>query len=293
MSASTAEKPKRSATDTPGEICAGDRKIRWLASFPKSGNTWVRFFLNAYTTGFPVRLNTAFHYVASDLQPEIYQMMMPRSITELSVGEQILYHGGALLNLLKLGRTKDVVVKTHNAKAVVEGARLIPSQISGPSVYLIRDPRDVVVSHAAHFSQSIGEAIEALERADRVGKSEFNLCHFFLDWSTHVRSWSTENKDIDTLVLRYEDLFDPKAFKEILKQLEIEFDEERFEFALGQSRFDALQSEEIKHGFNEKRGGDRFFRVGKPGQWKKELNGSQRSRIEQRHKDMMKLYGYL
>lgn len=279
-------------TDTPGEVLSTERKINWLASYPKSGNTWVRMFLNAYVTKRPIEINSAYQYVATDLKPEIYQMMMPRPISELDLAQQFMYHQGALLNLIKMASTKDVCVKTHNAKAVVDGIHLIPARISGPSVYIIRDPRDVVLSHAEHFSQTVVEAIKSLNDSTRVGQTEFNLCHMFMDWSTHVKSWTIENKDVDVLVLKYEDLFNDKAFEEILKQFGLDFEQERFDFALRESSFKNLQSKEETNGFNERKGGDRFFRIGKIGQWKSKLTSYEADKIKDCHKEMMEIYGY-
>jgi hypothetical protein len=278
--------------NTPGVIPQASRKIRWLASYPKSGNTWVRMFLNAYCTGFPIGLNVAHQYVTSDLRPELYQMMMPRPLTEMTVAEQLMYHPGALINAIKLANTKDTVLKTHNAKAICEGTVMIPPSISAPSIYIIRDPRDVVISQAAHFKLSIGQSIEALAKSDRCASNEFNLSHVFMDWSSHVKSWTRENKDVDVLIVKYEDLFNPESFKAIIKQLELEFDQSRFDFALKESSFESLRANEAKNGFNEKRGGEMFFREGKPKQYKM-LTSAERARIEQRHKEMMEYYGYL
>jgi hypothetical protein len=274
-----------------------DRKILWLASYPKSGNTWVRMFLNCYATRFPLQMNTAYQFVVGDLKPEVYQMMSPRPLDELTFTEQFMYHQGALLNLIKLTNTQNVCVKTHNAKAVIEGTVVIPPRISGHSVYLIRDPRDVVLSMAAHFNTTLDQAIIDLNNEGRAGLAAFNLHHMFMSWSNNVDSWTKNNKDVPTMIFRYEDLLKTpvKAFTAIVEQLgfNVPDHEERLKFALEQTTFDNLQAMEKEEGFIEKRGGGAFFRVGKAGQWKTKLTKSQLDAIEGPNKEVMKTYGYL
>ena len=290
------EKSTRKFDETGGAISNIDRKIRWLASYPKSGNTWVRMFLEAYATRCEIDLNAAYRFVTSDLKPELFQMMMPRPVTELTLSEQFMYHGGAMLNLIKLSGTKDAYVKTHNAKAIVDGYQLIPPQISGKSVYILRDPRDVVISMSEHFGKDIDTSIIDLADQTRAGRTVvFGLHHMFMDWSNHVKSWGKENKNVPTLIIKYEDLLtNPvKAFKAILEQFDIDYEEKRFEYAFIQSNFKTLQNKEEQTGFIEKASGDKFFRVGKTGQWKTVLTKKQIDQIESDHGEVMKRYGYI
>ncbi len=280
----------------PGrEVVSTERKIYWLASYPKSGNTWVRMFLNAYVTRFSINLNSAYQCVLSDLKPEIYQMMMPRSLTELDLAEQFMYHQGALLNLIKLSNTIDILVKTHNAKVIVEGIHLIPPRISGAAIYIIRDPRDIAISHSHHFNNTIDESIVQMADESRAGQSVFNLHHMLMSWSMHISSWTVENKNVSVTVFKYEDLLlhTRKCFKMILETLTIPFEEDRFEFALKESAFSNLQKLESETGFSETGKRGKFFRVGKRGQWKKTLSKKQIAQICSDHKDMMEKYDYV
>ncbi len=280
----------------PGkEVLSTERKIYWLASYPKSGNTWIRMFLNAYVTRFPIKLNSAYQCVISDLKPEIYQMMMPRPITELDLSEQFMYHQGALLNLIKLTNTIDICVKTHNAKVIVDGVHLIPPKISGSAIYIIRDPRDIVISQSYHFDITLDKAVSQLADESRAVQSIFNLHHMLMSWSKHVISWTVENTNVPVTVFKYEDmlLHTINCFKEILNALTIPFEEDRFEFALKESSFSNLQKMENEQGFSETGKRGKFFRVGKKGQWKKTLSKKQITQIESDHHEMMVKYGYL
>jgi hypothetical protein len=280
--------------DHVGEINSEDRKIWWLASYPKSGNTWVRMFLNCYATRFPVSLNTVFQFVVSDLRSEIYQMMSPRPLSEMSLREQFMYLPGALINLIKMSNTKNIVVKTHNAKAIVEGITLVPPSISAGAVYIIRDPRDVVISLSHHFNITINEAITMLNDGHRAGESKHGLFHMFMSWSQNVCSWTKNNKDVPTLVVKYEEL-NVAAFEVILKHFEVTVPdhEERLKFAMEQTEFSNLQKQEIANGFVEKAGKSNFFRSGKSGQWKTVLTKKQQEVITDNNKEVMEYYGYI
>jgi hypothetical protein len=281
--------------NTPEKINSSSRKIHWLASYPKSGNTWVRVFLDAYATGYPINLNSAFKFVSTDIDPIIFQMMMPRSVSELTLTEQFMYHNGALLNLIKCAKTKNIVVKTHNAKAFVEGVTLIPPSISDKSIYIIRDPRDVCISAAYHFNIAISDMIPFMADSGRIGESEHNLYHLFMSWTDNVFSWTIKNKDIPVTIIKYEKLITKtkQTFKLILEALDIRYDEQRFDFALNQSSFSNLQQQEKSQSFSERRGPENFFRVGKMNQWKEVLTKDQIDRIEKDHREMMQHYGYV
>lgn len=282
--------------EQPGiTLNSDERKIWWIASYPKSGNTWVRMFLNAFVTGFPVHLNSAYQFVISDLKPEVYQMMSPRPLQEMSLREQFMYHQGALVNLIKLANTRDICVKTHNAKATVDGVALIPPILSAGAIYLIRDPRDVAISSAAHFEIDIDTSIKNLADDNRAGKSPFQLHHMFMSWSAHIVSWTLKNTDVPVLIVRYEDLIahTRNAFKTIIDFLKLDMDEKKFDFALEATKFEALQKLEKEKGFVEKVGKELFFRVGKVNQWKNILTKKQIDQIESGHKEVMKKYGYL
>ena len=274
-----------------------DRKILWLASYPKSGNTWVRMFLNAYTTGFPLEVNSAFQFVMGDIYPEGMQMLCPKPLTELNIAQQYMYHTGMLLNLLLYGPSRDVCLKTHNAKCRVEDIPTIPPAISRGAVYIIRDPRDVVISVSHHFDLTIDKAIEFMNNMKQGAQhKDTNLVHILLTWSLNVLTWTEKNEDVPVTIIKYEDLLEkPKEnFSKVLKGFGIEkIKQDKFKFALEETKFEKLRAYEDKHGFREKAHGEKFFRVGKSGQWKSKLTKEQVKQIEKDHGEVMEKFGYV
>jgi hypothetical protein len=121
------------------------------------------------------------------------------------------------------------------------------------------------------------------------------LIHVLTTWSTHVKSWTDTNKDIPTIIIKYENMLESpeREFRKILKALGFSIiDEEKFKFALEQTKFENLQQLEKDNTFREKGSGEEFFRVGKSNQWREKLTKKQIKQIEKDHGEYMKRYGY-
>jgi len=264
--------------------------IKWLASYPKSGNTWLRMFFNAYVSGMPVDINNPYQYIISDVSLPMFQTVCAKPVTQLTHLEQFYYRPAVLLNMLSLHATDELVLKTHHAKAVVDDIHIIPAIFSLPSIYLIRDPRDIAISYARHTNISINESISQLNNPKQAGDHENGLIHLMLTWSQHVESWTVKNNNIPVTVLKYEDLLeDPDTnFKAALKAFNLDFDSKRFKFALEQSSFDNLKNLENQNKFREATHGV-FFKHGRS-VWKNILTKEQREIIWSNHKEVIEKY---
>lgn len=273
-----------------------DRKLWWLASYPKSGNTWVRMFLNAYATGFPADMNSAFQLAMGDINKNVLQLLFPRPLDTISNAEQFMYHPAMLLTMLHLNTSKDVILKTHNAKCKVEDIPTIPPGFTGGAVYIIRDPRDLVLSLATHFDISLKEAVKFMNNIKQGGElPKSKLIHILLTWSMHVITWTEKNEDVPTTIIKYEDMLDhpEESFEKILKAFTFtDINKDRFKFALEATNFKKLREQEDERGFREKAGGERFFNFGTHGHWKEKLPHQHVKQIEKDHGEIMQKFGY-
>lgn len=278
------------------DVLVSERKIWWIASYPKSGNTWVRMFINAYMSGFPLDINSGFQYATGDNHLPYFQMCCVRQANQLEATEQVMLRPAALLNALNLSASKHVCLKTHHAKVKVEESLLIHPNISAGSVYIVRDPRDVAISYADHLGWSIDEVISVMGKHEFIAQHPVtNLIHFLTTWSTNVDTWTIKNNDVPVEVIRYEDMLTDSdtAFRRILKGLGVtDINEDKFDFALKETTFSNLQKLENKGGFREKGKGKKFFRKGKFGQWKMKLTNEQCKMIQKDHGEVMERYGY-
>lgn len=278
------------------EVCVNDRKIWWLASYPKSGNTWVRMFLNTYLSGFPVDLNTGFQYALGDNNAGYFQSVYCRPINELTHPEQVYLRPAVLMTAISLSACKHVCLKTHHAKVQVDDIPLFPPKVSAGGIYIIRDPRDIAISYADHTGETIDKTIENMADMHYVNEHHTSkLIHILTTWSVHVTTWTEKNKDIPIEVIRYEDMLEnpEQEFKKILKALGFSrIKKDKFKFALEQTTFLNLTKLEEKGGFREKGKGEKFFRVGRANQWQEKLTPKQVEKIEEDHSEVMEKFGY-
>lgn len=268
------------------------RKVVWLASYPKSGNTWVRMFLSAYRSGVLDINNLPF--VGGDLQRVFYQSVASSPITEMTDTEVMLLRNAALLQMTEFYNWNPLVMKTHSINGLYDGTPMIPPALTAAAIYVVRDPRDVVMSYARHLGVMHKQAEKDMEHeGTRIVDSRSGLFHVLSSWSNHVRSWA--GADFPVALVRYEDLIeDPRRnFTAILQFLGIEIDKERFNNALRLTKLDNLRDQELKKGFveNPKEAKGRFF--GKGGsKWQVQLDKRISARIAEVHGEMMQECGY-
>ena len=271
-------------------------KARWIASYPKSGNTWVRMFINAYCSHYPVNLNTAFQFVSTDLPENVFAMTCATVLTEENCRLQFYVRPAMLINAIQLCRCKEVGLKTHHGCYDVDGMPLIPPRLTVAALYIVRDPRDIAGSFAEHIGKPVDHAIELMGTDMASLNRDGHLCHMLGSWSSHVTSWAVnESTSYPTTVVRYEDMLaEPdKTFRAILHAFGFkEIDEQRFAYALEQSSFAVLRQAEARDGFRELANGERFFRHGQAGRWRETLTGAQIERIETDHGAVMRRFEY-
>lgn len=277
-------------------MTGGARTLVWLASYPKSGNTWLRAFLANYfiDSPQPVSINEMQKISFGDSSAPSYAelggcdpvLLTPAQLAPLRDRHLARVSGNAPVNF----------VKTHNANIRVSGRLLIPPRLTKAAVYVLRDPRDLVVSYADHFALSpAGAAAAIAEKGNRVPASARTVTQFLGDWSSHVRGW-TRAKGFPVLVLRYEDMLaDPRAaFERVLRLIGAPVDTCVLDQATRFASFEVLAAQEVAQGFREKGSTQaRFFRKGAAGQWREVLPPEVVARIEAEHGEQMRRHGYL
>jgi hypothetical protein len=280
-------------------------RIVWLASYPKSGNTWFRLLVaNLTATDEPTDINAMkerggiasargefeFHTMldsgllthdeADVLRPRVYEMLAGEEVEEAEAGVRL--------------------VKAHDAYLTTPAGEPLLRAAEG-AIVIVRDPRDVAPSLANHRRSTVDDAIAFMANKDATfaanPRGQANqLRQRLLDWSGHAASW-LDQTDIPVCLVRYEDLqADPvatfSAALEFAGRTAARADVERsIEFA----RFERLQAQELERGFSEWRSRNSsalFFRRGKSQAWRSELTAEQVQRIESVHGSMMARLGY-
>lgn len=280
---------------------AKKKNIIWLASYPKSGNTWFRVFLsNLFNDSQePADINNLHETpIASARQPFDEVTGLPSSDLTFQEVEQLRpevyrYQAQELDGIQYR--------KVHDAYTYLEdGSPLFPTDVSLGAIYFIRNPLDVLISFAHHSAKEPADMIEVLNDPGKAfGKSPkrlFNQLRQKLStWSGHVKSW-LDQQNIPVHVMRYEDMRrSPKnTFLQAVNFLNLEVGEESVEKALNKSDLSVLKEQEKKNGFKEKMiKADSFFRKGQVGEWKEVLTKDQVDKIVNEHAEVMKRFGYL
>ncbi len=271
-------------------------QIVWLASYPKSGNTWVRGFLTAYRTGCDVvdinaldaghaawrpALDEWLGLETSDLLQAELRNMLPSA-----------YRQGARF------AKQPIFLKTHDCWCLTpHGEPVFPAEATQGVIHIVRDPRDVAVSVGHHWGVGLETAIDRLNDSAYWTALEADnpqIPQFLSDWSGHTQSWMQSN--MPGLRLRYEDMrLDPVAcFREVLDFVGWDVDEHRLQRAVNACAFERLQAQEQKEGFREKLASATagFFRQGQSGGWRSVLSMAQAQRVVQCHGRVMRELGY-
>jgi hypothetical protein len=268
-------------------------RIIWLTSWPKSGNTWVRAFLSCYKSG-SLNINHL-QFITGDLNPYVYQNVLPKPLPDCSDLDILMGRNAAIAHMIELMSGQNpIFMKTHNAMGEAEGIFLIPEVMTKKALYVVRDPRDVMVSYARHMNLSHEEATEAICNETQKIVHDDNLFHIVSSWGTHAQSW-IGNEKFTCGVVHYEKLVDNPAehFKGILDFCEIKFEQSKFDNALKQTEFKNMKKQEQEKGFLENPGHScAFFHSGAYGNWH-DVDGKLIEKIEETNKDMMEMFGYL
>ncbi len=272
--------------------------ILWLASYPKSGNTWLRAFLANYFTNAkkPVEINDLPRFVLGDGIAAPFERVAGRSIADMD--EHQIQRLRPLVHRMFAESSPDTVfVKTHNAISFLDDIPTITPEYTAGAIYVIRNPLDTAISYAHHYGVDFDRAIEVM------GSDELELpthghlvCQYLGSWSSHVRSW-LEAPGLNRHVVRYEDMVakPEKAFRDVIKFLGLPVEPARLRRAIRNSSFKALASQERKKGFVEAVPIDNrvFFRKGKVGDWRNHLTPEQAQRLIDDHREVMREHGYL
>ncbi len=268
-------------------------KITWVASYPKSGSTWLRALIDAYHRNGDVDINRL-TFSTSDNLSVWTQAVSPLPFHALDPLEQFLLRPAALFNQLCSMTGQTQFIKTHHVNASVNTSpALIPVEVTCRAVYLVRDPRDIAISLAMYLGKDHAGAINSMNNVGFALTEDKQITHYLSSWSQHVASWVDEQR-YPVMVLRYEDLCaDPLvAFKSVLEFCKIPIDETALHRAIDACWLPKLQKQEREHGFVENRSEQPFFNKG-GSRWQQELDAELAVRISDDHKAIMLRYGYL
>ena len=285
--------------------------IIWLASYPKSGNTWLRFFIISLLLKENNEVSLKHLEGIKQFPTNYHYKNFNISKSNLGNLNEISKHWIDAQRVIN-SDNKIRFFKTHNALIKLDNNIFTNEENTLGTIHIVRDPRNVITSVNNHFHHnSLEESKEFIfdERKGIFNKSKieqdniFTLPQVIGSWRTHYNSWKLIKKNY--LLVKYEDLIEKPEleFKRIASYLEplvkLKFTDENVSRAVELSSFDRLKKIEENEGFVESVKNietgkkETFFNLGPNNDWKKNLDKNVTKEINEKFEIEMRELGYL
>jgi aryl sulfotransferase len=270
-----------------------------IASYPKSGNTWMRIFFEKLQRGSDFSINDLDGNFHGILLRVLFDRLAPVNAADLLPREVEFFLPGVFRHLAAEIEGQEFVKVHETARLTELGEWLIPPECVQSAIYLARHPYDVAVSTAHHFNIGVDEAVAYMadERTKPYARTRLPepLPQYFGSWSGNVESW-LDDAPYRVTFARYEDLLaDPVAhFQRLARAVGFNAETEAISKIVEASRFERLQQEEKELGFVERpKTSDVFFRAGRSMSWVGILDTALRERLCRDHGRVMERLGYM
>ncbi len=188
------------------------------------------------------------------------------------------------------------IFKTHS----VRHKKFTNENVNAGFIYIIRDPRDIIVSLKNFSGKEIDETIDKFLFSRSLMITANGAQELLSTWELNVQSWLNYNS-VPRLIIKYEDLkLNPKEnilnIKEFLNKihrLNINLRDRHIDKIIENTNFNNLKQLEDKNGFDEATKNSKFFRSGTSNQWKNILSSSQAKLIERNLRSLMRYFNYI
>ena len=278
--------------------------IIWLASYPKSGNTLLRSILSSYFYS----EDGIFNFKNLEKISQFPQTSHLMSIgVDVNNEEEVFKNFINAQNLINKERQKVKFFKTHSSLCKMYDSNFTDLKNTLGSIYIVRDPRNVVTSLAHHYGLSVDQATNVMIDKDRLMDKTVKNCRVFLgSWGFNYNSWKNLQNQKKYLLVRYEDLLNKKKtiLLKIFKYLDSlglksNLDMIKLNKVIKTTEFESMKKKEENETFYEavidNNTGKRknFFNLGPQNNWRKLLDKKIVDKIEISFEKEMVELGYL
>ena len=277
--------------------------IIWIASYPKSGNTWIRSFLTAYyfcKDGiFDInKLN----YIQDYPNKQFFK-------NEVKEGEIHNHWDESQREILAEKKIK--FLKTHNSLITAFGNEFTKPKYSLGVIYIIRDPRNVITSVKNHNDfETYDKALKFMQNENTIISDYKHLnnhakTNIINSWRINYQSWLSNNR-FRRITIKYEDLIEKTEqtlrdliiFVNTICRFNNGVDMKKFDNAVKSTTFDKLQNLENSGKFSESVYSDKtkekikFFYLGPKNNWKERLSKELINQMNDYYKDDLEKLNY-
>jgi hypothetical protein len=282
--------------------------IFWIASYPKSGNTWLRTLISAYYYSKDGIFNQSILKKIGQFPEKRHFIDFnydPRNVTDTAKFW--------IKSQEKINKDKKIrFFKTHNTFGKVNNCDFTNKDNSAGCIYIVRDPRNVITSLENHYEMNHETSLKWMTNSKNyiydvrnVKKDGYSDFQFISSWSMNYKSWNIQKKS-PIKIIKYEDLLKETffVFKGIVEfinetlNIKEKINNDKLKNSVNSTYFDTLKKEEKKSGFVEavpsKKNGKKipFFNLGPENDWKKILDVDQQTRLTDVFKEDLIDLGY-
>ena len=281
--------------------------IFWIASYPKSGNTWLRTLISAYYYSKDGFYNQSLLKNIRQFPEKSHYVSFEYNSSEITDTTRLWIKAQEKINEDKKMR----FFKTHNVFGSVNNCKFTNKQNSIACIYIVRDPRNVVTSLKNHYELDDEKALKWMTNnkhfiydVGKVKESGYGDFQFISSWEMNYKSWKSQ-KEIPVKIIRYEDLLKETytVFTDVIefinKTLNIKkINKDKIKKSVSSTFFHKLKNDEKNNGFEEavpsKNNGETipFFYLGPDNDWRKILDNNQKLKFNDIFKKQLKELGY-
>ncbi len=259
-----------------------------LASYPKSGNTWLRLVLANLLSSEKKHVSiNAIKLGRYGDRRQLFDCYSPWPSEDLDEEEIEKWWPDVYRQFNMDGDTPEFLKIHSGAWRNADGEWLFPPESVRLVLHLTRHPFDIAMSFANHIGGTPDQAVEFMTTPNYVAmrhkrKLHINLPDRYGSWAEHTMSWRDTALPYPIVTVRYEDLLlDPiRRFSTLVRAAGIEFTPETLAQAIERTRFERLRTEEAQIGFLERpHQNSHFFRAGCAGTWQGYLSKMSRDKL--------------
>tara|TARA_B100001057_G_scaffold64018_1_gene57551 strand:+ start:120 stop:968 length:849 start_codon:yes stop_codon:yes gene_type:complete len=280
--------------------------IIWIASYPKSGNTWLRALISSYYYSEKGLFNQSSLTNISQFPQEMYFKSFnydPRVVTDTV---KFWISAQEIINKDK----KFKFFKTHNILGAINNNKFTDKKNTIGCIYVVRDPRNVLTSLQNHYEMSKEESLNFMLNEnkfiyDHSVKNDYSNFQFISSWEKNYQSWINQ-KNFSVITIKYEDLINDttETFKKVIEFIELitksqeGYNDKKAENSIQSTSFEKMSNMEKKDGFTESilsKNESRkipFFHLGPKNDWRNIFDENYQKKLNLTFKQNLKELNY-